>query len=258
VADENWFKTMFDESLEQIQAEIKVAHKKLISPRWVRIAIYLSTTIFVGGLILAVMVALIYGGTEFGPGKYSIMTNYISDLGSIRTTPAPYILNGTEIIVAFVLLPIVFFMHELIHTQISASEVTNLEQLVSTRGCDAGFYMSLIGNIGMFGCGIWTLDGIVVIHIVVSTMAFVGFAAGACSYGFISLTHNSFIPKPLGVVMFVVPVTTVILYYLNYLIQIAPQTLLEWIMLAAILWWFLPTGVIISRMISLGTVVSID
>ncbi|HMF34046.1 MAG TPA: hypothetical protein VKK79_21655 [Candidatus Lokiarchaeia archaeon] len=258
MADENWLRTVYEEVQQQVQQQIKLAHKKLVSPRWVRIAIYFSVIVFLSGLLIAVLVALAYGGTQFGPGTYSIATNYISDLGSPRFTPAPYILNGAEMAGAITIMPITFFLHQLIHTQISASEITDMEAKVSTRGCEAGFYMSLAGNVGMFCCGIWTIDGIFAIHFFVSTVAFVGFAGGACSYGFISLTHDSFIPKPLGVVMFVIPVTSVALYYSNFILQFAPQTTLEWFMLLAIIWWILPISAIVSRMISRGTVVSID
>ncbi len=50
----------------------------------------------------------------FGPESYNIIDNYISDLGSIRYTPAPFVLDAIAMITACFLVPVFFYITKII------------------------------------------------------------------------------------------------------------------------------------------------
>ena len=69
-------------------------HGSLTQPKVVKFCIISATLIWVLGVILAYLVAqLDSAGPGFDPAGYSIFINYISDLGSLRYTPMPVIIN---------------------------------------------------------------------------------------------------------------------------------------------------------------------
>ena len=56
-------------------------------------------------LIIAVIIAYAAGGTIDAPGTYAIHTRWISDLGSYRFTPAPYLYDIAAILAGILTIP---------------------------------------------------------------------------------------------------------------------------------------------------------
>ncbi|GAH77740.1 unnamed protein product, partial [marine sediment metagenome] len=50
----------------------------------------------------------------FGPESYNIIDNYISDLGSIRYTPAPFVLDAITMTTACFLVTVFFYITKII------------------------------------------------------------------------------------------------------------------------------------------------
>ncbi len=82
---------------------------KVINPRVIRILIILDLLIFLPGIVIAIILAVTLGGTEIGPGSYNFVENYISDLGSARYSPAPWLLDGISMISAVILIPLMIY-----------------------------------------------------------------------------------------------------------------------------------------------------
>ncbi|MFW9882045.1 MAG: hypothetical protein ACFFG0_53960, partial [Candidatus Thorarchaeota archaeon] len=68
----------------------KNLYNTLTKPKVVKISIYISLLTFLPGLIVGLIIAINYGSRG-----YSLWFNWISDLGSIIHTPAPFILDLT-------------------------------------------------------------------------------------------------------------------------------------------------------------------
>ncbi|MFX1287033.1 MAG: hypothetical protein ACFFFY_00555 [Promethearchaeota archaeon] len=71
----------------------------------IKTCIYVSLITFLPGILIGVIIAYF-----FGSESYNIIDNYISDLGSNRYTPAPYILDAIAITTACFLVPVFFYI----------------------------------------------------------------------------------------------------------------------------------------------------
>ena len=76
--------------------------EKLTRPKLINICIELSFIIFIGGLAVGTIIAFFTRG-------YNIWDNYISDLGSIRYTPTPFILDFIAMVTSVTLFPVTVF-----------------------------------------------------------------------------------------------------------------------------------------------------
>ncbi|MHA1730718.1 MAG: hypothetical protein ACTSU5_02190 [Promethearchaeota archaeon] len=220
---------------------------RLATPGLARACIKLALVAFVPGLVVAVLVAWALGGTATSPGEYTLVNYYISDLGSARCTPIPWLLDATLAVTAVAFVPTFAFAHRVTVLELEAQVSPKLPRL-SRFACNAGTVFLYSGAAGMAGIAAFSLDrnpsGV---HVVFATVTFVSFTAASFAYGFAVGVNETFVPRGLGVVMLAAPLVSILVYAANLLGGFLPEPLLEWAMLATVLWWILPVGVLMLR-----------
>ena len=105
------------ESLEKL-------YEKLNKPELSKKCIILAMLIFFPGLIIAIIIAHYFGppayipplhkilmGSSYKLGRYSLWQNWISDLGSFRFTPAPFILDLMLMSAGVLMIPVFFYLY---------------------------------------------------------------------------------------------------------------------------------------------------
>ncbi|MHA2128259.1 MAG: hypothetical protein ACXABO_17745 [Promethearchaeota archaeon] len=211
-------------------------YDKVTEPKIVKISIYISLATFLPGIILGLIVAL-----TFGPIPYNLWLNWISDLGSIKYTPAPFILDLTCTISAIFIVPLVFNLSRLFNSNMieDIDKTKRSRNLIKFRRIFGytGVVCLFVGIFGMFFVGVFSLDRSPLnAHFYFSSLAFGGFAFGAFFTGLAIVLKRRLFPKAVGYFMILGPSTASIIFL------IAPEPLtrqfLEWIMLFSALSWY--------------------
>jgi len=222
-------------------------YDKLTEPKIVKISIYISLATFLPGIILGLSIAL-----TWGPLPYNLLMNYISDLGSIKFTPAPFILDLTCTISAIFIIPLILNLSRLY----SSHMVENIDNSRRSRNLIkyrrvfgyTGVVCLLLGIFGMFFVGVFSLDRSPNdIHLYFASLAFGGFAFGAFFTGLAIVLKKKLFPKFLGYFMIIAPSTASILFL--FAPEPLTQQFLEWIMLfAAISWYYVIVFITLQKL----------
>ncbi|MFX0104750.1 MAG: DUF998 domain-containing protein [Candidatus Hodarchaeota archaeon] len=215
------------ESINKIRTTI---FDKVINFRVIKICGIIAIILYLSFLIAGVIVASI-----FGSSGYSIIDNWISDLGGSIYTPAPYLYDIACIIAGILTIPITFYMENLLLPLPQKSiDIRNITRL-RIRLISSAFTFGLIGSLGYIGVGIFSEDrSYFGLHSAMSILAFVGFVLSAFCIGMYILLYNTRIPKLLGLYGVVGPLTTIIVFFIEN------NPLWEWILLFSILAWIIP------------------
>jgi hypothetical protein len=229
----------------------------LLRPKSVRVCIILALAIFLIGFTIAYAIAYFVGGTQGPPDTFSVVHNYISDLGSYNFTPAPYLFDVICMVTASLLVIIFTYANKVLVNELAEAK----EGLAPTRlGIMHGFRLlgyiaSVVGAAGFFGIGVFSEDrnrigNFTHMHFIVSAMVWGGLVFGSLGLGLLAVQVKVFIPKPLGVFMIIGPLAPFVIFSLALLIHPYPLPTrpLEWIMLAAVFCWTIPVGGIIFKM----------
>ena len=208
----------------------------LTKPKVVKISIYISLITFLPGLILGLIIAI-----NFGTLGYSFWYNWISDLGSLIYTPAPFILDITCILSAIFIIPLILNLTRLYssHQNHKLDNSKREHYIILFRRIFGyiGVGSLFIGVIGMFFVGVFSLDRSPFdLHLYFAVSTFSGFAFGAFFTGLAIVLRKRIFPKAVGYFMIFGPSTASIIY----LISPAPltQQLLEWILMFTSLAWY--------------------
>lgn len=211
-------------------------YNKLTEPKIVKISIYISLLTFFPGLILGLIIAI-----NFGSLGYNVWYNWISDLGSLQYTPAPFILDLTCILSAIFIVPLILNLSRLYssHQNYELDDSKKEHYIVLFRRIFGyiGVGGLFIGVLGMFFVGVFSLDRSPFnLHLYFSTSAFGGFAVGAFFTGLAIVLRKRIFPKAVGYFMIFGPSTASIVF----LICPAPLTrqFLEWILMFSSLAWY--------------------
>ncbi|MFX0024608.1 MAG: hypothetical protein ACFE9S_19995 [Candidatus Hermodarchaeota archaeon] len=199
------------------------------------------------GYILLLLIGVIVAAL-LDPDGYTIWDNWISDLGSINHTPAPYLYDIACIVAGTMTIPLTYYMEKLLaplpkRTKVRGEHFSRLRFRLSSYA----FLFSIIGNFAYIGVGIFSADrdydflSILGMgpHGLMSYLAFGGFTFGAFFMGWIIIFYDTKIPKILGIYGILGPLIVAILN----LIDSTP--LLEWMLLFSILIWIIPLSLII-------------
>ena len=236
----------------------KAIRSFIYSPKFNRMMVYLAMAVFFSGIILAMIIAFIYGGSRKGPGYFSIMNNYISDLGSHHYTLAPFIFDLTMMITSVLLVPVMHIMHkQVLENWEAAKQELGVARARSVKiTISVGLSGLIVGLVGFFGVGVFSEDRSTIgvfhnLHLVVSILVWGGLAFASLFYGIAALRMKTIIPRVLSFFMIVGPVASVALFTLAAFVipEFLPSKPLEWIMLACAFWWMVPVGVILLRII---------
>ena len=220
----------------KVKRNSKKFYDKVTEPRIVKISIYISLLTFLPGIILGLIIAI-----NFGSLPYSLWINYISDLGSLKYTPAPFILDVTCTLSAIFIVPLILNLSRLY----SSNMVDNVDNSKRTYYINKfrrtfgylGVIFLFVGVFGMFFVGIFSLDRSPLnAHYYFSTLAFGGFAFGAFFTGLAIVLKKKLFPKAIGYFMILGPSTASIIFL------VCPEPLtrqfLEWLMLFSALAWY--------------------
>ncbi|MFW9819881.1 MAG: hypothetical protein ACFFE5_09745 [Candidatus Thorarchaeota archaeon] len=214
----------------------KSIYDTLTKPKVVKISIYISLLTFLPGLIIGIIVAI-----NFGTFGYNLWFNWISDLGSLLYTPAPFILDLTCIVSAIFIVPLVLNLSRLYssHQNYKLDNSKKEHYIILFRRIFGyiGVVSLFIGVIGMFFVGVFSLDRSPFdLHFYFSTSAFGGFAVGAFFTGLAIVLRKRIFPKTVGYFMIFGPSTASIIF----LLCPAPLTrqFLEWILMFSSLGWY--------------------
>ncbi|MFX1277167.1 MAG: DUF998 domain-containing protein [Promethearchaeota archaeon] len=198
-------------------------YKRLLKKKLVRICIYIQFIIFYPGLILAIIIA-----NESNPKGYNLIYNYISDLGSVKFTPVPYIYNSIVILTGIITIPIFLYLEEYLCSK-STRILARLGKIVF-----------LIGSTGLFSVGIINEDFLIpALHISFSIMAFACFTIGGVISGFLIILQKTIFPKIIGYYMTTYSLGLIILRIFHF-IPIITLPLIEWAWFLGILIWLIP------------------
>jgi hypothetical membrane protein len=213
----------------------KVLFDRFINYKMVRISTTAVILIYIPLIIIGIIVAAC-----LDPDGYSILTNWISDLGGSPHTPAPYLYDIACIVAGTLTIPFSFYMENLLAPMPKREEPTIHFSRMRFRLASSAFLFSLIGNIGYIGVGIFSEDrDFYNLHTITSSLAFGGFTLGAFFMGWIIVLYNTKIPKLLGIYGIVGPLTTIIIFLLKN------NPLWEWLLLFSILAWIIPLSLIV-------------
>jgi len=231
--------------------DFKLVYNKISSPKLVKVCIILANSIFLTGLLIGVIIAFL-----FGPESYNIWDNYISDLGSFRYTPAPFILDIIAMITAVLLIPIFFYLSK----EILSKEVPlllNSNQDLSRKVYHLtiiifgffGFIALLFTVIGLFGIGLFSEDRTTELglHFLFSIVVFTGLTFAALFNGVVIILKKTIFPKLMGLYMMIGPFTAGALFIFPPPLYTRP--FFEWMMLFAAFLWLIPGALIMFKKI---------
>ena len=207
----------------------------------------LSAIIIIIGYLLLLIIGVIIAAF-FDPDGYTIWDNWISDLGSINHTPAPFLYDIACIIAGTMTIPFTYYMEKLLAPLPKSSKLRGGHySRLRFRLSSFAFLFGIIGNFGYIGVGIFSADRdfdfLKVLgegpHGIMSYLAFGGFTFGAFFMGWLIVLYDTKIPKILGIYGIFGPLIITILN----LIYGTP--LLEWMLLFSILIWIIPLSFIV-------------
>ena len=182
---------------------------------------FYSSVSYIVVLVLNVLLSSFFG--------YSIITNYISDLGSKNFIPFPYLHDLICVFGGVVSLPVNFFVRKKLRIVYKSSKH-------SVLFVEFGFVLGVIGNIGYVFLGVFSLDRAGPGDIYHGIVAFISFGGYILSIFFFSLniilSHKCKL-KHLGLFGLVVPITL----FFAYCALTIP--LIEWFLLSSILLFLL-------------------
>jgi len=224
---------------------------RFLNQKLIKICIYVSLLTFLPGLLFGVIIAFF-----FGPESYNIIDNYISDLGSIRYTPAPFVLDVIAMTTAFFLVPIFFYLTKIIISDTKNIILDSNKSIFKRIFCiyiDLHAFFGLLsllsGAVGLFGIGLFSEDRTTELglHYTFSIIVFAGLAFGALFNGIAILLKlkKTIFPRLLGLYMMVGPFITSILFLFPP--SSVTRPFLEWMMLLAAVIWLIPQSILILK-----------
>ena len=220
----------------KVKRNSKKFYDKVTEPKIVKISIYISLATFLPGIITGLIVAIYYGHVP-----YSLWLNYISDLGSFKFTPAPFILDVTCALSAIFIVPLILNLSRLYSSSMSENIDNSKRTYYINKFRQVFGYMGVsflfVGVFGMFFVGVFSLDRSPMdAHYYFSTLAFTGFAFGAFFTGLAIVLKKKLFPKAIGYFMILGPSTASILFIFSP--EPLTRQFLEWIMLFSALGWY--------------------
>ena len=95
--------------------KINEVHESLTHPKVVKFCVISATLVWVLGICLALLVAqLDTAGTGFDLAGFNPAINYISDLGSLRYTPAPIIADFAMMQTSILMIPVSLYLKDIL------------------------------------------------------------------------------------------------------------------------------------------------
>ena len=148
----------------------------------------------------------------FGPQGFNILDNFISDLGSVIYTPAPFIFDFILIFGAIFTIPAFLYNNKFLMEGTQAIILNpavkiwkRIYYIFIDISAILGYLFLLLGSVGMFGIGIFSIDRSPPIHFFFSIFIFAGLIFGALFAGIAILLKKIICPHFLGLYMIIGP-----------------------------------------------------
>ena len=236
-------------SIEEIKNLGNRAYSFLTRPNLVKWSTIAGFSVYSLTIIIGVIIA------QFDPQGYNPVANYISDMGSLRHTPFPFLLDFGCMITSFLLLPTILYMEKILAPLPENADDLRSMSRMRLRLASYGFIWMIIGLVGMFGVGLFSEDrpAIIINNVTVATglhwtftiVVFGGLAIGGIFYGLLILFYDTLLPKLLGLYMVFVPSTSAALAF-----GLGFPPILEWMMFLSILAYLMIGGMIVLKHIN--------
>ena len=211
--------------------EKKTLIEKITNPKIVKFSTIAALIVAFSCLIIGYIIA------QFGPHGYNMFDNYISDMGSRRYTPFPYMRTISNLISSPLFLPLTFYMKKQLIPK--SQEISKLRRILGILG----FIGMLFIFIGMIFTGIITEDVNLQIHNYIAIIAIFGGLLATISNGILITKYDTNIPKKVGIYMTsCVPIIVVLT-----IIGIPSRIFYEWIFLFAIYSWIILCSVFLLK-----------
>lgn len=189
--------------------------KSFLSP--LEKTLYYCCVGYIGLLAINIVISSFFG--------FSLATNYISDLGSVRFIPFPYFHNLICVFGGIVSLPFNYFVRKKLRIVYKSSKHSILF-------VECGFALGIVGNIGYIFLGVFSLDRAgpgELFHGLTALFSFGGYAISIFFYSLnIVMSHKCKL-KNLGAFGMIVPGSLMVLYFVFSI------PLIEWSLLSSIL-----------------------
>jgi len=213
-----------------------ILYDKIINFKIVRISVIIGFSLYIPLLVIAVIIAFL-----FGPESFNIWLHNISDLGSIRYSPAPYLYDLAGVIAGIFTIPFSYYMEKILAPMPEKKEAFTTVTRLRFRLDSYAFLFSIIGNVGYIMVGIFSEDrNYFGLHFISSVLAFAGFVLGAFFMGWLIVLYNTKIPKIIGLYGILGPFTMGIVYLVVLVNFFQLEPFFEWLLLFAILGWLIP------------------
>ena len=164
--------------------EKKILYEFLTNKKVVKISTIIAFTIAISLLFIGYYIAAVYGTTG-----YNLFNNYISDQGSIKYTPFPYMRTIANVSSGPFFIPLCLYMRKKFLTQTSDEKV---------RLINIGFVGILGLFLGMTCTGIITEDVNIKIHSLIAVAVIILGFIGCTAYGLLIVKNDTEVPKGVG------------------------------------------------------------
>jgi len=161
--------------------EKKSLYDFLTNKKVVKISTIIAFTMAISLLFIGYYIAATYGTTG-----YNLFDNYISDQGSIKYTPFPYMRTIANVSSGPFFIPFCLYMRKEFLIQTSDEKV---------RQINIGFLGFLSFFLGMFCTGLITEDVNIRIHSLLAVFAIAFAFIGCTSYGLLIVKQDTEVPK---------------------------------------------------------------
>jgi len=228
----------------------KLIYELLTSYNTVRISIIALIVVYLPLLITALCVAIVAPIILPGiytAGIYTMVTHFVSHLGSNLYTPAPFLFNVSCIIGGILTILLAFYVEKILAPIPEKTEEIRkiFAHRIRIQLASIGFLFGFIASIGFLFIGIFSEDGILFIHVIAALMAFYGFELNALLFGILILGLETPFPKIIGLYGIAMPVVLnfILAPLTKYLIPVlgflGALATFEWIMYFMIMAWIM-------------------
>ncbi|NVM53792.1 MAG: hypothetical protein HWN66_08835 [Candidatus Helarchaeota archaeon] len=225
-------------------------YEKLTTPKTIKICGYTALILFFGLFITAIIVALPPGPIDLEP--YTIWNNWISDMGSYKYTPAPFLLDTMLIGTGILLVPFHLYLEKHLAPIPRDAGDFPIPHRWTYRLTELGFFLNCLGSFSMICVGIFSEDRSFGLHFPFSVLLFGSFAFGAIFLGLaFMITDPVIVPKPFNYILGVYGVHGLFIiggfagYHLLWGTPL--EKLMEWVIFFALMAWMLPISFFAMR-----------
>ncbi len=211
-------------------------YEKLTTPKTIRFCGYAAMTTYLGLLIIAIVIA-----ATLGPRGFTFTEVWISNLGNIDTSPAPYLYDIACIAGGTLSIPFIFYQEKYIVPIPRSLGDFPAPHRWTYRLMGLAFFFTLFGNIFYPGVGIFSeARNYYDLHMIFTGLTFGSYVLGAFFFGLtLMTTRQQIVPRPYNFIIGPIGMAVPLGAFLLMTIDSSP--IREWGTLWAILAFVIPT-----------------